>query len=787
MSDPIFTFTSTNAGVAASTSSEESADAGIYLTTATGAIYRWNPATKSTRLMAETGLALTDIAFHPDGRMFAITATSLYQIDLASGNPTLVGTLRSDSELYFGVNQLTDANGFDISPEGIGRISSGNNTIIVHVNLETGQVANYAGPVLSGGVFTAGDIWFEGAAYYVTTTNSTLVKAVVSSPNGDVLPGREISADVVWFGNNQVDGLVGMPAGVDGVLPGTLVGFSGNTAYLLGAEQPPAFGPGYATLPVNGSITGATMQRGVTVDPNVPDNNRVPIPTDDNIIVAALNLSARAYSDTHLKDDQLIIDKVNAEIKSWIPLEVDASSFTGSFTLVGNEEGGNLLRYVNSNASATVGLTILDGKITLGIAFEGTNTTSSATTILPFPSANAVQDWIDNLLGISLYYNKLAGFNAAIVQWIEDHNIERVLVTGHSLGGAAAQIFMQEYGMVDEKFFGVTFGSPGTNSSQELPKDRFVNIKHNSDGAIILGSERGYKVEGSIINVLIDGLSPIQEHSLFDLSDSATSYRKSVEFITSQLDAGLLFRDLNIVPGSHEDDNLNARIGKNGEVILGGRGDDILIAGLVGGLNTQIFKGGPGNNFIDGGGGVDYALYDGSRASYRVERDRDAPDQWVITDQRLAPSNDGTDTLKNIERIIFSDTALAVDVDGAVGKVAKLLGAIFSPNSISNPEYVAIGLSELDKGTKYEDLAAFAIAAAGASAPEQVTSLLWNNVVGSAPTNDEIQPFVSMLNSGTSRGELGVLAAEHELNLANIDLVGLRDQGVIFDPLGFVS
>ncbi|MCW5601672.1 lipase family protein [Nitrosomonas sp.] len=507
--------------------------------------------------------------------------------------------------------------------------------------------------------------------------------------------------------------------------------------------------------------------------------------TPDNIMLAALNLSARAYSDRHL-DAQSVIDTVNVRVQSWAPLAVTSLGFAESdrkFSVI----NGNLLRYDNENASATVGVTMLGGKQTLGISFEGSNDISTE---------NGLKDWNHNVFSIKGYYDLLnephgdsgIGFLQSIVNYVNDHGIEQVLVTGHSLGGSAAQFFMQQFGVADARYVGVTFGSPGTNRFQALPEERFANIRHNDDEAVSAGETRGYEVSGSIINIRVEdsGIDGMSEHALFvPLDDSGISYRRSIEFITSQLDASTLFQNMNIVPGNHSDNRLNAKEGQRMEVLLGGGGADSLIGEIDGEQHLQIFKGGLGNDVIHGGGGIDYALYSGVRSNFTHQTS--VAGELIIIDQRADTNSEGTDTLQGIERIIFADLAVALDVEGSAGRVAKLIGAVFGAETVSNPNYVAIGLSEFDKGTSYEDLAAFAITAAGATTPEQVTSLLWNNVVGSPPTEDQLQPYIDLLNTGTtSIGELGVYAAEQPLNQENIALSQLAETGILFDPQGFI-
>ena len=143
---------------------------------------------------------------------------------------------------------------------------------------------------------------------------------------------------------------------------------------------------------------------------------------------------------------------------------------------------------------------MLGGKRTLGISFEGSNDISTE---------NGLKDWNQNVFSIKGYYDLLnepngdsgISFLQSIVNYVNDHGIEQVLVTGHSLGGSAAQFFMQQFGAADARYVGVTFGSPGTNRFQALPEERFANIRHNDDEAVSAGETRGYEVSGSIINI----------------------------------------------------------------------------------------------------------------------------------------------------------------------------------------------------------------------------------------------------------------------------------------------
>ena len=144
------------------------------------------------------------------------------------------------------------------------------------------------------------------------------------------------------------------------------------------------------------------------------------------------------------------------------------------------------------------------------------------------------------------------------------------------------------------------------------------------------------------------------------------------------------------------------------------------------------------------------------------------------------PNSAGIDALPDTERLQFSNLRLALDLDGAAGQTAKLLGAVFGVGSLANKQFVGIGLSLLDSGTSYEQLAAMAVAATGTTSPAGVVALLWTNLVGSAPTATQAAPFVALLNGGMTVGALTVLAADHSLNTSQINLVGLAQTGIEF-------
>lgn len=195
---------------------------------------------------------------------------------------------------------------------------------------------------------------------------------------------------------------------------------------------------------------------------------------------------------------------------------------------------------------------------------------------------------------------------------------------------------------------------------------------------------------------------------------------------------------------------------------------------------------GLGMDMIDGGAGVDTSVYSRPRSSYTVAKTgtgHTVTDTFLSTNRTLVVANDyiGKDTLTSIERLHFSDTKLALDVSGHAGTTAKILGAVFGRSQVTNKEYMGIGLSLLDSGMSYASLMQAALNAklgvgAGNAA---VVNLLYANVIGTPPGASELALYQGLLDRGElTPAALGVIAADHSLNQAGINLTGLASTGI---------
>jgi hypothetical protein len=190
--------------------------------------------------------------------------------------------------------------------------------------------------------------------------------------------------------------------------------------------------------------------------------------------------------------------------------------------------------------------------------------------------------------------------------------------------------------------------------------------------------------------------------------------------------------------------------------------------------NSTSLTGGPVS--VDGMGGIDTVVLANARAEYSIS---------LTSTGGLADEISGTEdvTLTGVERLDFQDIDVAIDMDGHAGTVAKLLSALFGQSYLGNEQYVGIGLRMLDGGTSESDAAALAIGTqvftslAGSTSNADFVELVFQNVMGTAPTQSQLNEYVGMLDSGVqTKASLAVIAAESSYNA--VHLTGVMETGI---------
>lgn len=167
----------------------------------------------------------------------------------------------------------------------------------------------------------------------------------------------------------------------------------------------------------------------------------------------------------------------------------------------------NALQGDPSEADAIVLTGLVNGKTTLAISFAGTDQLS---------------DWLD-FPNFATHYAKFAPLVESIKQFIAANHIEQVLVSGHSLGGAMAQDFMEEF-PGDSRFHAWTIGSPGVdNPSSFLDADsRITNFVHAFDPVSLVPTLSGQPalIKDAFIPTLASVIISLGDLGLNDLNEA---------------------------------------------------------------------------------------------------------------------------------------------------------------------------------------------------------------------------------------------------------------------------
>jgi serralysin len=224
-----------------------------------------------------------------------------------------------------------------------------------------------------------------------------------------------------------------------------------------------------------------------------------------------------------------------------------------------------------------------------------------------------------------------------------------------------------------------------------------------------------------------------------------------------------------IVPTYDGTDNLAIALGCLIENAIGGGGNDTLIGNAA-------------SNRLDGGAGLDTAVYPVGRAALLL-----APGPagaWLVGES-AAPGGP-LDTLVNVERLQLSDASVALDLGGAAGTVVRVVGSIFGKTALANPAITGIGLYCIDSlGYGTEQLVQLALGARlgpGASAG-QIVDLYFVNLFGQLPDATTRAQFAGLIDQGVyTAASFGTAVAGLELTAVAIDFAGLATTGLGYLP-----
>lgn len=310
--------------------------------------------------------------------------------------------------------------------------------------------------------------------------------------------------------------------------------------------------------------------------------------------------------------------------------------------------------YTNGNASAIV---VISDDGTIAIGFTGTNVDD--------PTGDVTEYWVPNADQLrSQYFADLEGLVKTVLDMAVATGATDILLTGHSLGGAAVTGAYDWLATTGDTYAsltieGVTFNSPISGLQPDAPlleityMNDFIGGLFGQDAANVLDNAF-YAVNPGAVAPEYDGLldlaflsatlqaytSPAHDIARFveplqDLAASAmhemigaddfliidnSDYAVSVDGIVGRsADAKAAYQAADKVGilGSRDDDTLSGSSktdvmdGNQGDdVMFGNNGDDWLAGGwgndtLFGGAGSDTLRGDEGNDTLEGGAGND--------------------------------------------------------------------------------------------------------------------------------------------------------------------------------------
>ena len=202
---------------------------------------------------------------------------------------------------------------------------------------------------------------------------------------------------------------------------------------------------------------------------------------------------------------------------------------------------------------------------------------------------------------------------------------------------------------------------------------------------------------------------------------------------------------------------------------------------IVGTSGDDSFSGMAANSVINGGAGIDSVLLPGNWSAQSIKK---------IANGYSVSSATGTKTLSSVERLLFDDRKIALDVseDGNTGKALLFIGAV-AYGLRSDKAAIGVMQGGFDAGNSLLDVCDLALdcglvrSLAGSDSNEDLARLVYQNVVGSAPDVAAVDTLVSFMDGRTASYSQAAFLSEVaglDLNQAHIGLVGLAEAGVEF-------
>jgi hypothetical protein len=285
-------------------------------------------------------------------------------------------------------------------------------------------------------------------------------------------------------------------------------------------------------------------------------------------------------------------------------------------------------------------------------------------------------------------------------------------------------------------------------------------------GGVLTGYKELYR-DGSVLQ--ISGISTtLNPQQNLDDAWADGSYFTGDDVVTVDLPAHL-YAPVMLQSGAGNDRiSLNGGGGQLG--VMAGDGNDQVT--LLGGAHT-----------VDGGAGVDTVRLSMARADATVQRVGTTGSAFTVTDKA------GTvDQLSGVERIVFSDATVALDVDGNAGQVYRIYQAAFN----RTPDKPGLGywINAMDHGTTFAsvaqgflDSAEYHKAYDGVKTNRELVTKYYENILHRTPDAGGLDFWAGVLDSKAA-GTADVLASISDSAENKAGLIGVIGNGFEYTPYG---
>ncbi|WP_050411716.1 DUF4214 domain-containing protein [Massilia sp. NR 4-1] len=221
-----------------------------------------------------------------------------------------------------------------------------------------------------------------------------------------------------------------------------------------------------------------------------------------------------------------------------------------------------------------------------------------------------------------------------------------------------------------------------------------------------------------------------------------------------------------VLDGGAGNDHLFGAGGR--DLLLGGAGDDE----LRGDAGDDLLLGGEGNDLLDGGSGLDRAQFAAQRADYSLAKNGEG---YTVT------HGTESDVTLGVERLVFSDRAVAFDLEGNAGQIYRVYQAALNraPDLGGLGFWINaadLGVSMLDVAAGFTHSAEFARLYGNSVSNEAFLNQLYLNALHRQPDQGGFNFWLGVLDSGISRESVLLGFADSPENHAQV--IGSIQNGI---------